>query len=68
MDFTNNFDENEFIGILGIGSGRFRKSKLKGVGDNIILSRIMLHREAEKWSNGWIEIWTHWEVFLRRNL
>lgn len=56
MDFTNNFDENEFIGILGIGSSRFRKSKLKGVGDNIILSRIVLHREAEKWSNDWIEI------------
>lgn len=68
MDFTNNFDENEFIGILGIGSSRFRKSKLKGVGDNIILSRIVLHREAEKWSNDWIEIWTHWKVFLRRNL
>lgn len=67
MDFTNDLDENKVIGVLGIKRVSSRENKLRGVGENIILSKSLTHRGTSKQSSGWMEIWIQWKLFSKRN-
>lgn len=68
MDFTNDLDENKFIGVLGTKRVSSRENMLRGVGDNIVLSKSLTHRGEKKQCSGWMEIWIQWKLFSRRNI